>query len=51
MFGEALRTERLMQPFALGVSLGRYWLARLKSRPVTQAMRTFREWLLAEAAG
>jgi LysR family transcriptional regulator of beta-lactamase len=50
MFGEALRTERLMQPFPLGVSLGRYWLARLKSRPVTQAMRTFREWLLAQAA-
>ncbi|MGN6525160.1 MAG: LysR family transcriptional regulator [Burkholderiaceae bacterium] len=50
MFGEALRTERLMQPFALGVSLGRYWLTRLKSRPVTQAMRTFREWLLAESA-
>lgn len=50
MFGEALREERLVQPFELGVSLGRYWLTRLKSRPATQAMRSFRDWLLQEAA-
>ncbi len=45
MFGEELRTERLVQPFALTVSLGRYWLTRLKSRGATQAMRAFRDWL------
>ena len=50
MFGEALRTERLMQPFDLGVSLGRYWLTRLKSRPVSPAMRTFRDWLIQAAS-
>jgi LysR family transcriptional regulator of beta-lactamase len=50
MFGEELRNERLMQPFGLSVSLGRYWLTRLKSRPVSQAMRTFRDWLVQEAA-
>jgi LysR family transcriptional regulator of beta-lactamase len=49
MFGEELRTERLMQPFALSVMLGRYWLTRLQSRPVSPAMRTFRDWLVQQA--
>ena len=49
LFGEELRNERLVQPFDAGVTLGRYWLTRLKSRPVSAAMRTFREWLLREA--
>jgi LysR family transcriptional regulator of beta-lactamase len=49
LFGEALRTERLVQPFDLGVTLGRYWLTHLKSRPVSAAMRTFRDWLAAQA--
>ncbi len=26
---------------------GRYWLTRLKSRPETEAMRTFADWLQA----
>ena len=51
LFGEELRNERLVQPFELGVASGRYWLTRLKSRPVTAAMRTFREWLLREGRG
>jgi LysR family transcriptional regulator, regulator of gene expression of beta-lactamase len=50
MFGEELRTERLMQPFGLSVMLGRYWLTRLQSRPASPAMRTFRDWLLQEAS-
>jgi len=50
LFGEDLRNERLVQPFEQGVATGRYWLSRLKSRPVTPAMRAFRDWLLAEAA-
>ena len=50
MFGEELRTERLMQPFGLHVLLGRYWLTRLQSRPVSPAMRTFRDWLVQQAA-
>ena len=45
LFGEALRSERLVQPFEIGVTLGRYWLTRLKSRPVSAAMRTFADWL------
>jgi len=50
MFGEELRTERLLQPFALGVSTGRYWLTRLKSKAETPAMKTWRAWLVGEAA-
>ncbi|MGA0611262.1 LysR family transcriptional regulator [Caldimonas sp. KR1-144] len=49
LFGESLRHERLVQPFALGVSLGRYWLTRLKSRAPSAAMGAFRAWLLREA--
>lgn len=50
MFGDELRCERLVQPFELEVSLGRYWLTRLKSRAVTQSMISFRAWLIREAA-
>lgn len=50
MFGEELRTERLVQPFALEVSLGRYWLTRLKSRPASPAWEAFRSWLLVAAS-
>jgi LysR family transcriptional regulator of beta-lactamase len=51
LFGEALRTERLVQPFDVGVTLGRYWLTRLKSRPVSAPMRVFRDWLLRQLPG
>lgn len=47
MFAQALRAERLVQPFALEVPAGRYWLTRLKSRQASAAMREFRNWLLA----
>jgi LysR family transcriptional regulator of beta-lactamase len=47
LFGEALRGERLVQPFDIGVGLGGYWLTRLKSRPETEAMRVFAAWLRA----
>jgi len=47
LFGEALRSERLVQPFDVGVTLGGYWLTRLKSRPESDAMRTFADWLQA----
>jgi LysR family transcriptional regulator of beta-lactamase len=47
LFGEALRSERLVQPFDMGVTLGGYWLTRLKSRPESDAMRTFADWLQA----
>jgi len=45
LFGDALRNERLVQPLSEGVTLGRYWLTRLKSRPVSASMRVFADWL------
>jgi LysR family transcriptional regulator of beta-lactamase len=47
MFERDLRQERLIRPFPIDVTLGAYWLTRLKSRTETQSMRAFRDWLLA----
>ncbi|MDR3515827.1 MAG: LysR family transcriptional regulator [Azospirillaceae bacterium] len=47
MFERPLREERLIKPFPIEISLGAYWLTRLKSRSETGAMRAFRDWLLA----
>lgn len=46
MVDAELRSGRLVQPFGIDVATGRYWLTRLKSRPVTAAMEAFRGWLL-----
>jgi LysR family transcriptional regulator of beta-lactamase len=53
MFERDLREGRLVRPFAAEVTLGEYWLTRLKSRQESQAMKAFRLWLQAqpEAAG
>lgn len=45
MFSRPLTSGALVQPFSTAVSLGGYWLTRLQSRPETQAMACFREWL------
>jgi LysR family transcriptional regulator of beta-lactamase len=45
MFERELRQERLIQPFPIEVTLGGYWLTRLKSRTETRAMGALREWL------
>jgi LysR family transcriptional regulator of beta-lactamase len=51
LFEQDLASGRLVQPFALCVDAGRYWLARLKSRAETPAMKAFRSWLqIASAA-
>jgi LysR family transcriptional regulator, regulator of gene expression of beta-lactamase len=53
MFERDLREGRLVRPFAAEVTLGEYWLTRLKSRRETQAMAAFRLWLqtLPEVSG
>ena len=51
LFGQDLASGRLVQPFELGVDAGRYWLARLRSRPETAAMKAFRRWLEAMGPG
>ena len=48
MFTREMAAERLVQPFALEVNAGRYWLTRLLSRKNRTTMRTFRNWLLKE---
>lgn len=50
MFTRELAAELLVQPFALTVDAGRYWLTRLMSRVETEAMQRFRDWLHAEVA-
>lgn len=49
LFERELRQRRLVQPFAIEVDTGRYWLTRLQSRPASAAMQAFRAWVLAEA--
>ena len=50
MFEHDLRAGRLVRPFATEVTLGEYWLTRLKSRAETAALAAFRAWLLEEVA-
>lgn len=45
MFRRELAAGRLVQPFALEVDVGRYWLTRALSREERPAMRAFRDWL------
>ena len=47
MFVRELQQGRLVQPFALEVDVGGYWLTRLLSREPTPAMQAFSNWLLA----
>lgn len=50
MFEQELAEGRLVQPFAQTLSLGRYWLTRLRSRQEREPLRRFRLWLLAQDA-
>lgn len=48
MFEHELSAGILVKPFDISVTLGGYWLSRLKSRPITPAMAIFHHWMLAE---
>lgn len=48
MFTRELASEQLVQPFELEIDAGRYWLTRLMSRPESDAMVTFKTWLVRE---
>jgi LysR family transcriptional regulator of beta-lactamase len=50
MFEQALGEGRLARPFPEEVSVGGYWLTRLKSKALSPAMAAFQAWIL-EAAG
>lgn len=51
MFLDDLLTERLVQPFAIEIDTGSYWLTRLMSRQETPAMQAFAAWLAEETGG
>src|SRR5205807_932088 len=42
LFSEDVSRKRLVCPYRLQVHLGSYWLAYLKSKPLSGAMRSFR---------
>lgn len=48
MFGRQLESEQLARPFQHQIDLGQYWLTRLHSRRVSDAMRSFSAWLERE---
>jgi LysR family transcriptional regulator of beta-lactamase len=50
VFQRDLNLGTLVQPFALEVDVGAYWLTRLISKPPTQAMNAFQTWLCAACA-
>jgi len=50
MFTRELAAELLVQPFPATIDAGRYWLTRLMSRPESDAMLRFKEWLIEEIA-
>jgi LysR family transcriptional regulator of beta-lactamase len=50
MFERELNLGLLVQPFALTVDAGAYWLTRLISKPPTAAMQAFQAWLTAVCA-
>ncbi len=50
MFERELALGQLMQPFAVTIDVGRYWLTKLMSRAETTAMQQFKSWLASETA-
>ena len=45
IFHHQLQTEKIVRPFAAEIHLGGYWLTRLQSRPESEAMKMFSDWL------
>jgi LysR family transcriptional regulator of beta-lactamase len=48
LFSDDLSRKRLVCPYDSQVYLGSYWLASLKSKRLSHAMKAFRDWILAE---
>ena len=46
LFCREIASGQIVRPFAIDAELDGYWLTHLKSRPVSNAMRAFRTWLL-----
>jgi LysR family transcriptional regulator of beta-lactamase len=48
LFSDDISRKRLVRPFDDQVHLGSYWLTSLKSKPPSNAMQSFRNWILSE---
>lgn len=48
LFIDDIVAGRLVQPFGQEVDLGAYWLTSLQTRPRSEAMTAFRDWLLEQ---
>ncbi len=48
MFRRELDAGQIVQPFAIEVEVGAYWLTRLKSKVSTPGMAAFRTWLKSQ---
>lgn len=48
MFRRELRENRLVQPFDIGIDLGRYWFTQLRSRSEREPVKQLRLWLQAQ---
>jgi LysR family transcriptional regulator of beta-lactamase len=44
MFSREIETGQLVQPFAISVDVGAYWLTSLKARPLSPSMEAFGAW-------
>lgn len=45
MFSRQLSKGSIRRPFQASISLGSYWLTKLKSREPTAAMSAFADWI------
>ncbi|NMC23069.1 MAG: hypothetical protein GYA32_04845, partial [Serratia sp.] len=43
-----LESGNLVRPFATEITLGSYWLTRLKSKRMSSAMQVFDDWISRE---
>ncbi|MEO9340160.1 LysR family transcriptional regulator [Mesorhizobium sp. SB112] len=50
LFSRQLAKGSIVRPFPDSISLGSYWLTKLKSRKQTAAMSAFAEWIEAQTA-
>jgi LysR family transcriptional regulator, regulator of gene expression of beta-lactamase len=48
MFPRQMRAGSIVRPFAASISLGSYWLTKLKSRRTTKGMAAFEDWLSSQ---
>ena len=48
MFRHEISAGRVIRPFAHTISIGRYWLTRVRNRPASSAMELFEAWLVTK---